>query len=213
MTFSEEVVVSSGALTLHNMVTGEDLILSEASLDTAGNMWDLSGGWLTDRHYKATLRASLVADVAGNALDGDSDALPGGDCMFAFSILLGDTNGDLIIDDADLESMTNQFGMSGVVLTADFNGDGRVDLADFGILRSRHGESLSPRPALPGDADANDTVDADDLLIFQNTFGHRGPDLAADFNGDGAADLEDFAILRSAFGSVLPWPAPVPCNW
>ena len=46
-----------------------------------------------------------------------------------------DTNADGIIDHADYENLVAQFGGAPGDESADFNGDGRVDLADFAILR------------------------------------------------------------------------------
>ncbi|MEM7807297.1 MAG: dockerin type I domain-containing protein [Planctomycetota bacterium] len=57
-------------------------------------------------------------------------------------------------------------------LPGDANGDGMVDLADFGILRANFGSPSA-------------------FLTFNE----------ADFNGDGVVDLADFGILRSNFGS------------
>ncbi len=59
-------------------------------------------------------------------------------------------------------------------LPGDATGDGRVDLLDFGVLRSNFGQSV-----LNGFADA-------------------------DFNDDGKVDLTDFGILRANFGNTLP---------
>ncbi|MCB9837759.1 MAG: hypothetical protein H6813_00330 [Phycisphaeraceae bacterium] len=44
---------------------------------------------------------------------------------------VGDLNGDLVVDTADLGILLSQFGMSG---SADLNNDGAVDTADLGIL-------------------------------------------------------------------------------
>jgi len=59
------------------------------------------------------------------------------------------------------------------VLPGDANGDGRVDLADFGILRSNFGSLFAGGPA------------------------------AGDFDGDGDVDLADFGLLRARFGDEL----------
>ncbi len=60
------------------------------------------------------------------------------------------------------------------VLVGDANGDGRVDLADFGIVRTNFGRSLFDGGA------------------------------SGDFNGDGIVNLADFGLLRSNFGATLP---------
>ncbi|NLF31751.1 MAG: hypothetical protein GX591_12785, partial [Planctomycetes bacterium] len=54
---------------------------------------------------------------------------------------------------------------------------------------------------LPGDADGDGDVDLDDFVILKNAFGGIiEPDLRADFDGDGDIDLDDFVILKTNFG-------------
>ena len=55
---------------------------------------------------------------------------------------------------------------------------------------------------LQGDADWDGDVDSVDIDIFRLTFGQTGPDLQADFNGDGLVNLADFAVIRKYFGTV-----------
>ncbi|MEM7806637.1 MAG: dockerin type I domain-containing protein [Planctomycetota bacterium] len=58
------------------------------------------------------------------------------------SPLPGDANGDGTVDLADFGILRANFGStSGTFMTGDFNGDGNVDLADFGILRANFGTS------------------------------------------------------------------------
>ncbi len=57
-------------------------------------------------------------------------------------------------------------------------------------------------PVVPGDADGDGDVDLDDFAILKTTFGTTPlTDDRADFDGDGDADLDDFAILKSNFGT------------
>jgi len=56
-------------------------------------------------------------------------------------LLPGDANGDGTVDLADFGILRSEFGMTAGMLLADFNGDGMVDLADFGILRANFGSS------------------------------------------------------------------------
>ena len=50
--------------------------------------------------------------------------------------LRGDTNNDGVVNELDITDLTSQFGLSRKGLSADLNNDGRVDLADFVILRA-----------------------------------------------------------------------------
>ncbi len=56
--------------------------------------------------------------------------------------------------------------------------------------------------ARPGDADEDGDVDLDDFVILKTAFGMHGPDLSADFDDDGDVDLDDFVILKSHFGAA-----------
>jgi hypothetical protein len=54
-------------------------------------------------------------------------------------------------------------------LTGDVNGDGRVDLDDFGVLKSHFGQS--PAGAAEGDLDGDSTVDLADFGVLKASFG------------------------------------------
>lgn len=75
-----------------------------------------------------------------------------GDTSLVLSVestsLLGDLNGDNVVDRADLAILVGNFGMtSGATLAhGDLSGDGRVSLADAIVLQSQWGAS-SPSPA------------------------------------------------------------------
>ncbi len=56
--------------------------------------------------------------------------------------LLGDANGDGVVNLADFGILRAEFGQTGGSLFADFNNDGVVNLADFGILRANFGATL-----------------------------------------------------------------------
>ena len=144
-----------------------------------------------------------------------SDANGGGlglvdNSVFYFGNAVGDTDGDGRIGEGDYEAFFNQFGMSGDGLTADFDNDGNVDLADFAIVRASCGNIIAEPPVLTGDADQSGVVDNGDYAILIDQFGMNGRELIADFNGDRWVDLADFAILRSNFGNSLLAPAMEP---
>ena len=61
----------------------------------------------------------------------------------AEAVIAGDANLDGRVDLADFVILRNNFGISaGLFSTGDFNGDGRVDLADLVILRNHFGREI-----------------------------------------------------------------------
>jgi len=58
----------------------------------------------------------------------------------------GDTNSDHRVDGVDCDNLAEQFGGPPGADSADFNGDGRVDLEDFAILRANFGFGVASAP-------------------------------------------------------------------
>jgi hypothetical protein len=56
---------------------------------------------------------------------------------------------------------------------------------------------------LDGDYNDNGVVDAGDFLIWRNTLGQVGPDLAADGNQNGEIDFGDYSVWRETFGQIV----------
>ncbi|MDP6544832.1 MAG: PEP-CTERM sorting domain-containing protein, partial [Phycisphaerae bacterium] len=52
----------------------------------------------------------------------------------------------------------------------------------------------------PGDANGDNKVNEEDLVILNDEWGQRGGSLNSDFDGDGDVDLDDFQILNAEFG-------------
>jgi len=76
----------------------------------------------------------------------------GADDVFYFGNVVGETNDDALVDGADLNALVSTFGLrGGAELVTDFNVDGRVNLADFAIMRSNFGNSVG-MPTLPAAA-------------------------------------------------------------
>jgi hypothetical protein len=77
---------------------------------------------------------------------------------------------------------------------------------------------------VPGDYNKNGTVDAADYVVWRNTLGLTGPNLAADGNANNEIDVGDFDVWRAHFGQtdsegigassdqVVPEPAAVVLN-
>jgi FG-GAP-like repeat/Dockerin type I domain len=95
-------------------------------------------------------------------------------------------------------------------VVADFNGDGRPDVAAWGSntmsVLLNNGD-WGPNP-LPGDYNANGTVDAADYSVWRNAVGsHVANYSGADGNGNGVVDSADYDVWKSHYGMTLPEPA------
>ena len=55
---------------------------------------------------------------------------------------------------------------------------------------------------LPGDADRSGRIGLDDFGLLRGAFGE--PSTFVDFGGNGSVDLDDFAVLKQNFGQRLP---------
>ncbi len=75
---------------------------------------------------------------------------------------------------------------------------------------------VNPRLAIPGDADGDGDVDADDLGLWRQQFGGQGP-LSADADGDGDVDGNDFLVwqrqLTAGLTAAQAVTAAVPEPW
>jgi hypothetical protein len=63
---------------------------------------------------------------------------------------------------------------------------------------------------LPGDYNHNGTVDAADYVVWRNTLGETGADLAADGNGDDVIDADDYDLWRANFGQTAGSGSAIP---
>ena len=70
------------------------------------------------------------------------DAYNAPDIGAAEAVLSGDANFDGKVDLADFVILRNHFGSGSLFAQGDFNGDGRVDLADFVLLRNNFGSAI-----------------------------------------------------------------------
>ncbi len=61
---------------------------------------------------------------------------------------------------------------------------------------------LASTPALPGDFNADGTVDAADFTVWRDAVGSTGPGLLADANGDLVVNAIDYLFWKNNFGAV-----------
>ncbi|MCA9129613.1 MAG: PD40 domain-containing protein, partial [Planctomycetales bacterium] len=148
-----EIIYAAGAIRLQNE-TGNTIAISiNVQPGTATNQVvltfpGLAGGSLTDGNYKLTIDHRLIADAAGNALDGDGDGIAGGDATNEFFRFFGDVDGDRDVDILDFLAFRRAFGTnssrSGFSAYFDVDGDGDIDGGDFLQFRRRYGQVLNP---------------------------------------------------------------------
>src|SRR4029078_12567991 len=99
-------------------------------------------------NFRATLIAATLQDGSGNALDGDYDGVAGTDMTFDFFHLLSDANHDGKVDVADLGILASNWQQSPRTFSqGDFDYSGTVDVNDLGILASRWQLNLAPTSA------------------------------------------------------------------
>lgn len=95
---------------------------------------------LIDGRYTLTMVAPNIHSANG-ILDGDLNATPGGDLVQLIHRLFGDANGDGNVDIGDFGEFRNAFG-GGSQYFFDADGDGDVDAHDFSQFRARFGTSV-----------------------------------------------------------------------
>ena len=92
-------------------------------------------GQVASGQYRATLPATIIADLSGRHLDGDYH--------FDFFFLVGDINHDGKVDSHDLEILArNYHRRDASYADGDVNYDGVVDLGDLLIIGKNYGEAL-----------------------------------------------------------------------
>lgn len=121
---------------------------------------------------------------------------------------LGDADCNGTVNAADVAiAMQESAGLTKKI-TADFNGDGKVDQADIDIATANLGTGVGKDTSQPacdlkssGDADCNGAVNATDLAIAIQERAGLSNKITADFNGDGKVDDTDIEIARRNLGA------------
>jgi hypothetical protein len=88
-----------------------------------------------------------IAANGGVPLDGDNDNVVGGDFILPFNVLEGDVNHSGGVNVTDYAQTLRRLGSSAGVTTRysvfnDLNGNGAINFADLGLVRSRMGRVL-----------------------------------------------------------------------
>ena len=135
-------------LTLFNHTTGQPVDISTANLGGNGSpvvTWDLSSLQLPDGRYTAELiRSQVNTTVGGNLAQAFA---------FEFHVLLGDVDGDGLVNFNDTAPLSLNFGQTGAAYReGDSDGDGLVNFNDTAPLSLNFGASLAPLDYDFGDA-------------------------------------------------------------
>lgn len=153
ITFSEEVYDSSAnpgdTLSLYNLSTSQGYTPPSApslgGQQTNTLTWDFNelnlvsnAGW-----YRVTISGSLLKDVAGNEM-GSNYVYGASSPQNAMLLpILGDADCNGSVNWSDLCTVMSNMGSPGNWQDGDFNYDGYVDAADYVIVKSYYGQSLS----------------------------------------------------------------------
>ncbi|MEM0983705.1 MAG: GC-type dockerin domain-anchored protein [Planctomycetota bacterium] len=106
-----------------------------------------------------------------------------------------DTNGDLIIDEDDVDDLLDALGTK----RGDVNLDGLLDGTDQAIIEANMSAAFSGAPSYgDGDVDLDQDVDADDLLYFKRA------QCLADYDGNGVLNITDLFQYIDAFTMSPP---------
>jgi hypothetical protein len=163
-TFDEPVVAPLAQLTLKNTTTGKTT--PSASMDVICNALSEQATWyfpalpyetLENGNYTGTIGAG-IADLAGNALDGNGNGKGGDGKSFTFYQLPGDANADRVVNVADFRILYTHLGSAALDDPADFDGDGTVGFGDFQIREVNTGRSVPAAAAQPAVAPVRPTV-------------------------------------------------------
>ncbi|MCY2991620.1 MAG: FG-GAP-like repeat-containing protein [Planctomycetota bacterium] len=189
ITFSKHIVHGESAANYQLQTVGPDGLLGTADDTTIpvtvacdGIVATLNFGPLSESVYRFSVRETIT-DAAGNALDGNADGVAGGDWTRDFVAVAADEERFVSAPTYP----TSPYGYLQAVATADFNGDGFLDLVVAG------GESIT-------------LCLGDGVGGFQvaGTIASGAEDASAvavgNFNSDGKADL---AVADPANSTIL----------
>ena len=137
-----------------NMGSGGMLALAGDGDDSLGEFLGLISGSDAIRYWDESVWGWVHITGATPGVDYTLSYMDEGD-LDGYTVLtvtaitadmLGDTNGDYIVDHEDLAIFNAQFGLRAPGMSCDFDGDDDVDLEDFRILRGHFGSGVVSAP-------------------------------------------------------------------
>lgn len=117
--------------------------------------------------------------------------------------ILGDYNGDSLVDADDIDLLTAAIRGGSADTQYDLDGSGAVDAGDLSeMIAAVIGTNF-------GDADLNGSVDLLDLSALASNFQSTGGWSQGNFNTDDVVDLLDLSALATNFGTTTAAPEPL----
>lgn len=224
ITFTEDVNVVASNLTLVGLRSANRPTLASFSYDvfTMTATWRFEG-WALGDHYAIAL-SDAVTDIEGNALDGEwtnprqfstvnaavsefpsGNGYAGGRFNFVATMLPGDANLDLVVNELDQSILVANYGsLYGMLfIQGDFTGNGGVTNPDVGKFGANWYADLNIL-WIKADLNGDFAVDGLDMAIFNDNFGMSNPTQAqGDLNGDGSIDVNDLDLMFALYGLHL----------
>ena len=194
-----------GDITGDGVVNGADLgaLLGRWGESDLGNVADLTGDGTVDGADLGSLLGAwtVTSQPSSSSPTSQSSSSSNSPSSSSSSRLLGDINGDGVVDGADLGILLGSWGVC-VGCPADLDRDGVVTGADLGLLLGNWtaGSSTSS-PCGMGDWDCDGRISDVDFAAFLDCFqspqGNCLPKF--DFNGDGRIDFADAQRMREMY--------------
>jgi len=129
-------------ITFTNQIVSGDAAVS-SGVGTVAGPPTFSGNTMTV-DLTGVANAQSVTVTLSNVIDQFTQTLPNTDITAAF--LVGDTNGNRVVNAADVSQTKSQLGQSvtGVNFRTDINANGTINAADEAIVKANSGTSLPP---------------------------------------------------------------------
>ncbi|MGC4032247.1 MAG: PEP-CTERM sorting domain-containing protein [Tepidisphaeraceae bacterium] len=139
----------------------------------------------------------ITADFAGTRLTISETALIGTDAVIERYAFTNNAFANLVtVPISNTYPVSATTSLSGSTL--------QISLPDGYSSTTGNTTTLSLAITLPGDADLNGTVNFNDFLALQASFGNAGTSFQlGNFNGDANTDFNDFLALQSNFGQSV----------
>ncbi|MEM1012979.1 MAG: hypothetical protein AAGI46_12255, partial [Planctomycetota bacterium] len=199
--------IDDGDVMLENLTAGWATQFASEGLDVTQPAGQQTGPWrveLESSNHRAAETTELPADgnyeitLFGNRIEDAGGTLLGGRIRLndptEFFFYNADFNGDRKVDIGDFGVLRSGMDNAGSTFAeGDANGDGAVDLADFGIMRDRFGTSLAAPPVAGDISPAGGTTSSVGLTWLQ-------PLVDDGQGGTMADDYDGFHVYRGSPG-------------